>query len=117
MSPLQEWSDATAEALEDGELSLQMTGRVMEFDASGTQGTMPHVLSSLSIYHRVPCVRCALLEGVGGGVFEPRSPVLTFASLMIAFVRHSQHYRVLLRFERLIMHVAARCCLLQATWW
>jgi hypothetical protein len=32
---LQEWSDATCEALDDGELSLQMTGRVMEFDVDG----------------------------------------------------------------------------------
>jgi hypothetical protein len=31
----QDWADTTTEALEDGELSLQMTGRVMEFDADG----------------------------------------------------------------------------------
>ena len=31
----QEWCDVTGEALEDGELSLQMTGRVMEFDVEG----------------------------------------------------------------------------------
>ncbi len=57
VSPLQEWSDATTEALEDGELSLQMTGRVMEFDASGMQGTMSHETSSLSRQYGAPCVR------------------------------------------------------------
>ncbi len=127
VSPLQEWSDATTEALEDGELSLQMTGRVMEFDASGMQDTMPDVLSSLSTHHRVPCVRCALLEGVGGGVFEPHSPVLTLASLTIAFERHKPTFScapACWTFDDacwacccLLPLVTACCCLLQATWW